>query len=133
VFEYWTKPELLMQWLFPPGGSMSSRTDLRPGGTFEHEMRTGAVASGCAAEKGTAGTALMHSGEYLEIKPPEKLVFTWNSHAVQDSRVTIELKDLGDATELWLTHELLPDEKAYKGHSDGWNALLSQLESVFAR
>ena len=75
----------------------------------------------------------MHRGEYLEIKPPEKLVFTWNSPAVQNTRVTVELKDLGDSTEIWLTHELLPTEEARKSHEGGWNGCMVKLERLLTQ
>ncbi len=130
VFEAWTNPKLLQQWLVPPPEwTARSRNDLKVGGTYHHEMIVGT--SELATSFGyPAGEVLMHEGEYLEITPPERLVFTWNSHAVQDTRVTIELKDLGDTTELWLTHELLNTEMAHKSHSDGWNAALEKLEQL---
>ena len=134
VFEAWTKPELLEQWLVPPEDwTARSRTDFRVGGKYEQEMIVGGSESTCHAGGYKAGESLMHSGEYLEIKPPEKLVFTWNSPAVQNTRVTIELIDLGDSTEIWLTHELLPTEAQRESHSGGWNGALAKLERLLTQ
>jgi uncharacterized protein YndB with AHSA1/START domain len=76
------------------------------------------------------GEVLKHEGEYLEIKPPEKLVFTWNTQAVQNTRVTVELKDLGETTELWLTHELLHEEKQRAAHQGGWETCMAKLDAI---
>ena len=76
------------------------------------------------------GEAIHHHGTYREIRPPEKLVFTWvlddqpcEGSANQDCEtlVTIEFHDRGTATEVVLTHEFLPSETARRGHDFGWN------------
>ena len=117
VFEAWTKPELLRKWFFAaPNWSASVSNELKVGGSYKVDMHT--------EEKNT----FSHYGEYKEIKPPEKLVFTWNSSMIQDSLVTIEFKELGDTTELTLTHELLPTEDIRSKHEGGWNGCLDNLE-----
>jgi uncharacterized protein YndB with AHSA1/START domain len=103
--------------------------DLRVGGKYEQEMIVGGDVGTCSHGH-EAGEVLLHHGEYLEIKPPEKLVFTWNSHIVENTRVTIDLKDMGDSTEIWLTHELLPTEEAKQGHEGGWNGAFVKLEKL---
>ena len=85
--------------------------------------------SGCSGGI-SEGDVLPHYGEYLEIRPPEKLVFTWNSPAVQNTRVTVELTDRGDSTELWLTHELLETEANRTSHTEGWTYCLEQLNQL---
>jgi len=121
----------MKQWLLPPDGWTAETTaELRPGGKYEHVMIVGQTEECCSNGKYTPGQRLPHYGEYIEIKPPERLVFTWNSHAVQDSRVTIDLRDLGDSTELWLTHELLPTESLRQGHSEGWTKALEKLDRL---
>lgn len=135
VFDAWTKPELMMQWLVPQvGWTCRTRNEFRVGGRYYHEMIVGESAEtqpekkSCGGDTFTVGDVYMHEGEYLEISPPEKLVFTWTSHAVKDSRVTIELRDLGDSTELWLTHELLDTEELRNSHQDGWLGCFVKLE-----
>lgn len=133
VFEAWTKPELLAQWLVPPEDwTARSRADVRIGGKYEQEMIVGMSEDTCS-HGFKPGEVLMHHGEYLEVTPPEKLVFTWNSPAVQNTRVTIELKDLGDSTEIWLTHELLPSEEALQSHEGGWNGAFVKLERLLTQ
>ena len=139
VFDAWSKPELMMQWLVPQvGWTCRTRNDFRVGGHYYHEMIVGETADApperksCGGETFRVGDVYMHEGEYLEIVPPEKLVFTWSSHAVKNSRVTIELLDLGESTELWLTHELLDTEELRNSHQDGWLGCMAKLEQFLA-
>jgi len=67
---------------------------------------------------------------HVEISAPRKLVFTWSSAlpAIDRSLVTIELRPVGAATELTLTHENLPDTDEGRAHSVGWEGTLNSLE-----
>lgn len=129
MFEAWTDPALLSRWLIQKGGSATTSLDLRVGGKYKHDMIKVQGQSACTSDT-APGEPLPHEGEYLEVVPPEKLVFTWNTPSVKNTRVTVELRDLGDSTELWLTHELLPTEEDRSSHTAGWNACLSQLEEL---
>jgi uncharacterized protein YndB with AHSA1/START domain len=131
VFDAWTRPEIMEQWFFPGPWSAVSKTDLRVGGRWSNEMidRDGGFHNG---KEHAPGARYLHEGEYLEIKRPERLVFTWNSPFVTNTRVTIELRDHGNDTELTLTHELLPDEEQRKSHTDGWAGCLNNLEAHYA-
>ena len=74
----------------------------------------------------------MATGEYLEIVPPEKLVFTWsNDGLVKNSKVTIELFEKGSQTELVLTHELPQD--VIERHRHGWANCLDHLEALLGK
>ena len=87
-----------------------------------------------------------HAGEVLECEPFRKLVYTWNQ-ADKDSpeitqkrqglsRVTYELKPMGNQVRLRLIHEnLLPediqkDPNTFQGVNNGWPAVLSSLKSL---
>ena len=134
VFDAWTKPELMQRWFFP--GDMTAKTtnELRVGGSYSHNMISDGSAPSCSPEeKPKAGEIQenLHHGEYLEILPPERLVFTWNSKAVTNTRVTVELKEIGDETELTLTHELLESEDMRTRHNAGRNGCLENLERFF--
>jgi uncharacterized protein YndB with AHSA1/START domain len=76
-------------------------------------------------------TVATASGEYLEIEPPHRLVFTWSSKGrllVENSVVTVELAALGGRTELTLTHDLDPDSDEGRAHARGWEGALTNLE-----
>ena len=85
-----------------------------------------------------------HAGEVLECEPLHKLVYTWNPKDTPEvakkrkslSRVTYELKPMGDQVRLRLIHEnLLPediekDPNTFQGINNGWPAVLSSLKSL---
>ena len=63
--------------------------------------------------------------------PPRRLVFTWCTSATDGATtlVTIELDAEGQgATNLRLTHELLPHARALKDHRRDWEGCLALLE-----
>jgi uncharacterized protein YndB with AHSA1/START domain len=119
VFQAWTDPEVMGRWFFPaPDWSAQVSADLRPGGAWRVEMRD------------AAGVKHVQFGEYREIQPTTRLVFTWSCPelGVKDSTVTIELKGRGERTDLTLTHALPADPKIVAEHEGGWNGCLGQLE-----
>jgi uncharacterized protein YndB with AHSA1/START domain len=85
-----------------------------------------------------------HAGEVLECEPLRKLAYTWNQKDKPEvakkrnglSRVTYELKPMGDHVRLRLMHEnLLPedverDPDTFRGINNGWAAVLSSLKSL---
>jgi uncharacterized protein YndB with AHSA1/START domain len=77
-------------------------------------------------------------GEYRELQPGEKIVFTWQWEDDEDwenkvSIVTVELIDRDDSTELRLTHERLPNESSRDGHTRGWNSAVDKLEKFVSK
>ena len=117
VFEAWTDPENVKQWMCPGDASVPVvELDVRVGGAFRIDMQD---------ENGIC----IHTGIYREIKPPEKLVFTWiseNTHH-QETLVTVELFEYGDKTELVLTQVQLPDEETVRRHTSGWTKIVEHL------
>jgi uncharacterized protein YndB with AHSA1/START domain len=115
VFRWWTAPELLAEWMTPIGQA-EAQIDLRVGGVLRIVM------------KGD-GRVIEHTGEYLEIDPPNRLVFTWISPYTGNtpSVITVELQRAGeDATDLHLVHARLPHNAA-RSHGEGWGAMLDRL------
>lgn len=123
VFDAWTKPEQLREWSCPEGATITdAQVDLRVGGRYRLLIQ---------------GTETRHTatGIYREINRPTRLVFTWDweeaEHAMGDTVVTVELKDLGNATEVLITHERFPNRESRDGHLQGWESCLNRLESLF--
>ena len=123
----------MCQWFYCGEGKAIVTSDLRVGGNYENAMVMKVDEEKGVAACGSSTETHVHSGKYLEIVPPEKLVFTWSSAIVTDSRVTVVFKDLGDSTELTLTHELLETEDLRQKHTYGWNGCLENLEKHFCR
>jgi uncharacterized protein YndB with AHSA1/START domain len=139
VFQAWTDPELLRQWLTGPrGSSPHAEVDARVGGEFRISM-TSRVGDLFALLPGQTGVVHM-VGHYLEISPPERLVFTlgWEEfptiHLEPDATtVTVEFNEQGDETEVVLTHERQPNRRIRAFHSYGWKGSLRKLGVLLER
>ena len=121
VFRAWTHPEVMARWFFPGAGwTCDVTSDLRAGGSWQVLMRD--------AEGGEHN----QFGEYREVSPPSRLVFTWNCPdlGVAGSVVTVELDEVEGSTALTLTHELPADPKVRSGHEEGWHGCLGNLEKL---
>lgn len=126
VFAAWTEPKQLLRWSCPEGATVTdAQVDLRVGGKYRLRM------------KGSEGEVHTAVGVYREIERPHRLVFTWDwleqDHAVGETVVTVEFKDLGGSTEVVLSHELFPSAEAKASHEEGWTSCLNRLEALFAR
>ena len=123
VFRAWTDPQAIVKW-FAPTDQYVTRVpafDLREGGAYRIEMRLDDKVHTVA-------------GVYREIRPPEKLVFTWRWESAPDEGdagetiVTVVLLDLGKrTTELRLTHERFASDAARDEHEKGWTGCLDRL------
>jgi len=109
----------MARWFFPGESWTAAITaDLAIGGRYHIAMHD------------AEGRRHVQFGEYREIVPVSRLVFTWSCPelAVVDSVVTVDLVDLGERTELLLTHELPAYPKIHRGHQEGWEGCLGHLE-----
>ena len=120
VFSALTDPAKMAQWFYGmETGQARATSDFRVGGKYTIEMFN--------PEKNCAPT-----GEFLEIVRPEKLVFTWSMDGmVKNSKVTIELFEKGNKTELVLTHEL--PQEVVEPHRHGWVNCLDHLEALLGK
>ena len=122
VYAAWTEPAQLKQWFGPE--KVRTRdliADVREGGKFRWDLTN------------PEGEDMTMLGEYREIQPGRKIVFTWQWDDDEDwenhiSIVTVELDDADGGTALRLTHERLPNAESRDGHSQGWNSVLDKLE-----
>ena len=92
---------------------------VRPGGSFRIGMR------------GPDGETVYAIGEYREVTPPERLVFTWVWEGDDDfpeTVVTVEFHERGGSTEITLVHDGLLDEESRARHEQGWVDILEKLE-----
>ena len=122
VYAAWTDPAQLREWFVPEDvRTRNIAADVRVGGKYRWDLIT---------QQGENWAAF---GEYRELIPGKKIVFTWQwdddeAWENQTSIVTVELFDRGGGTELLLTHEQLPSAESRDRHNEGWNSLLNRLE-----
>jgi uncharacterized protein YndB with AHSA1/START domain len=127
VYAAWTDPAQLKQWFGPE--TVQTRelvADVRVGWKFRWDLSN------------PEGEEMTCRGEYRELQPGKKIVFTWRWEDDEDwenhaSIVTVELDDAGGGTALRLTHAKLPNNESRDGHTRGWNSALDKLEKFFSR
>ncbi|PHS69359.1 MAG: hypothetical protein COB23_07015 [Methylophaga sp.] len=123
VFDAWLNPEMLSQFMMPMPGMPKSdvKNDVREGGSFTITMHAG-------------DDDLPHTGKYLEISRPDKLVFTWVSHcSVDNSIVTLNFTKINEnETNISLTHVKFIDEQTRSDHEGGWSNILDKLNDVMS-
>lgn len=134
VFDAWVKPELRRQWWLNNRGEplAECRIDARVGGRYHMEEYCD------VPDDATYGPNYLWelAGEFLEIDPPKRLVFTWNVNhkpPVVDQRVTVEFREVDGGTEVTITHSGRMDAKMRDGTYGGWSELLGHIERVFGR
>ena len=127
VYAAWADPAQLKQWFGPENVKTRALiADARVGGEFRWDLVN------------SEGEKMTMRGEYRELQPDKKIVFTWQWQDDEDwgnhvSIVTVELDDADGGTELRLIHEQLPNEESRDGHTRGWNSALDKLEKFFSR
>ena len=127
VYAAWTDPAQLKQWFGPENVQTRQLVaDTRVGGKFVWDLIN------------SDGEKMTMRGEYRELQPGKRIVFSWQWEDDEDwenhiSIVTVELADAEGGTELRLTHEQLPNEESRDGHTQGWNSALDKLEKFFSR
>jgi uncharacterized protein YndB with AHSA1/START domain len=118
VWEFLVDSQKLMRWM-----GTDAEVDARPGGGYRNVVIPGHIAR----------------GEFVELDPPHRLVFTWGWERSGDdppavpagsSTIEIELTPEGDGTSLHFLHRDLPNAEAATSHSHGWDHYLARLETV---
>jgi uncharacterized protein YndB with AHSA1/START domain len=127
VYAAWIDPAQLRKWFGPENVKTRDLiADARVGGQFRWDLTN------------PEGKEMTISGEYRELQPGKKIVFTWQWEDDEDwkshsSIVTVDFFDREGGTELRLTHENLPNEASRDDHTQGWNSVLDKLEKFLSR
>lgn len=125
VFAAFSSATALEKWMAPSADIKMRVTDFtfRPGGSFIYEYVM------------PDGSEAVVAGRFVRIENPDLLSFTWtwqkpDPHAGIESRVTVELHEHGDGTQLVITHTKLdsPDSPDMpERHNEGWEGALERL------
>jgi uncharacterized protein YndB with AHSA1/START domain len=125
AYAAWTQPEQVKRWWGPTKGDQNVGVDLdvRPGG--EYHVKT----------KLANGETFDFEGEYREVKPGEKLVFTFpvEDNVDDPSAVTVVFKATKDGTDVMLTQGGFQKDETRKDCEQGWNGALDKLEAMLAK
>ena len=121
VWQEWTEPERFADWFGGPEAEVpltSVVMDVRVGGRFRLTMLF-------------AGGEIHWKGEYLEVAPPERLVFTISDRADDEAYelVTVEFTDLGDGrTEMYFEQRGPRPPSQYEATRRGWGVFFDRLD-----
>ncbi|MGB9378535.1 MAG: SRPBCC domain-containing protein [Mycobacteriales bacterium] len=111
VFPYFTDPARYAQWM----GERAS-LDPKPGGEYRISL----------------GGGLEAVGEFVEVSPPHRVVFTFGWTGGHDlapgsSRVVVTLAEEGVGTRVVVRHHDLPSAEQCEQHAQGWRMYLDRL------
>ncbi|MBA2468756.1 MAG: SRPBCC domain-containing protein [Chloroflexia bacterium] len=118
VFKAWTEPARLEKWWSPV-----LEADVRPGGQWRAQAAT------------PDGTGNWSHGEYREVVPPERIVYTfaWDATDTAETVITVTLADEGEQTALTAHQGPFDSTAARDSHAQGWNVALDELAGYLAQ
>jgi uncharacterized protein YndB with AHSA1/START domain len=117
VFAFFTEPDKLTRWL-----ATEATLDPRPGGINQQ------------THAGSRGAYYMR-GEFLEVEPPSRVVFTWGYENPEidvrpgGSTVEVTFEPADGGTLVRLVHTGLP-ESELAAHREGWATMLARLAAA---
>ena len=124
VFDLLTKPDELAKWWGPRGFTIPEvGVDLRVGGGYRFTMQP------------PEGEVFHLSGRFLEIEPSRlRYTFTWDEPHPDDREtvVMLELRAVGDTTEVSMSQGDFKTEERLLLHRDGWTDALAKLRELAA-
>jgi uncharacterized protein YndB with AHSA1/START domain len=121
VWRAWTDPQALSRWFGAagrPDAVTEAEVDLRVGGRYRMVSRL------------PGGETYDVSGEYQEVVPHRRLVFTWAWQSTPDrvSRVSIDFVERDGGTDLHFVHDRFFDEQARISHEHGWQPAFERID-----
>ena len=122
VFKAWTDKQHAMMWWGPKHHPATQvDMDVRPGGRWRHCLKSVET-----------GKDLWHRGSFLEVVPPERLVFTfaWEEAGKRglETLVTVKFEELGGQTRMTLHQTPFQSLGERDGHGEGWSSAFDRLE-----
>ena len=126
VFAAWSKPGQLARWAWGSlGRDVKADVDLRVGGRYEVTTHAG------------SGETLKFCGEYREVAPGRKLVYTlrWEpllAYGETEETISVEFTQHNDRTQVTFVHEGVPSDVGRIEHEKGWANTFDALDEVLA-
>jgi uncharacterized protein YndB with AHSA1/START domain len=123
IFFLMTEPAELAKWWGPHGFTTPEiELDLNVGGSYRYTMEP------------PDGKAFHLSGEFLEIDPPGRLVYTFRweepNPADRETVVVLSLDAVGEATEVSLSQGEFATEERLALHRSGWADSFEKLAEL---
>lgn len=124
LWKAWSDWENTISWWGPVDWpAVQVEADFREGGNWSAELRS------------ETGASLFQSGEFLEITPVERLVFTfrWDSEDHEDApgietRVEVQLSEVEQGALMRFRQTGLTSTESVESHNGGWMSCFDRLE-----
>jgi glutathione S-transferase len=125
VFAAFTEQPLMQAWYGPEACTVPRcEFDARIGGKYRVEMHT------------PSGAVHIVTGEVRDIKPPERLVYTWGWLRVDgpspETLVTLTFQERDGGTDLTLEQTGFLTKEARDAHAQGWTSSFNALDAMLA-
>lgn len=125
VYKAWIEPEQMQKWFgCDQCRGLKIAQDFRVGGQYRVDMHL------------ANDTIMTVFGEYKEIIPNKKIVYSWSNNfpeiPADNTEVTVEFSFNGESTEVYLKHVNFQFEESATSHTSGWSFALDKLSKVFA-
>ena len=125
VWKAWSERERAMKWWGPHGFTLTHlEWDQRPGGAWRAVMRS------------PDGREYPQHGVYKEIRPPERLVYTfiWDEDGPESEMlVTVTFAERGGKTDMTFRKGPFTSRESQKGEEGGWGETFERLAGFLAR
>ena len=129
LYDAWISPEKLKQWWKPAGNQLKEvQNDVKQGGHILYAFQTK-----------DGEDDLKITGDYKEVEPGKKLVYSWNwelphTQAVPNNefQLTIEFSGEQEGSKIKVTQENFKDQEAIHPHREGWYKALNDLHDFLS-
>jgi uncharacterized protein YndB with AHSA1/START domain len=130
LFEVFTNPEHIIHWIGPRAFTATRfEQDTRPGGKWSGSLHQ------TSEWNGQDYPDLGFGGVFKEVRPPERLVYTfaWEGQGGQptsETLITVTFTELSDyKTQMDFHQESFDSVEHRDGHSKGWNSSFDRLNN----
>lgn len=126
VWQAWTDPDSAAQWWHPNGATTpreSVEIDAHVGGSYQYTM-----------VNDETGEEVVTGGVYREVRPFERLAFTWGDPGGDPDEtpiVTISLEPVSEGTRMTFDLRGVEGAKGDGFFYDGWDQVLDSLQGYF--
>ena len=129
LYDAWTNPEKLKEWWKPAGNKLVNvENDVREGGAIKYEF-----------EGDDNRKTIVITGEYKEVKPAQRLVYSWNWQIVGSDKLsnnhfelTIEFSGEGSGSKIAVTQADEDAEESVHPRKKGWDDELESLSKFLS-
>lgn len=125
LYQAWITTEDLKQWWKPSENKLVKvEQQVQEGGDIRYEF-----------EGQNGQTSLIITGKYSEVKPDEKLVYSWNwdvsadGVSKSDHHLNISFLANGDQSKIKVEQDNFENEESITPHKEGWVKALDALDN----